>query len=590
MPITTAPLCRKQQDAPQTNLPRPGLAPVASPVPVTASGANPLQSEYQPPTPASLVDSSSSHGGSSTAPSTATSSSPPHPIPSPHVPHRTPRLPLLHQAPPPRDALRSHPNHAASSQGPKRCTVCGRRDCHLISHKLYASRPTPRRPQSPSSHDKRPPLTLTASIGNARVDPFFDLPIGRPDPEMQQHFRDLFTSQGSCMTDPVRIRAFDAGYYPVLMRQALADPALCHTFIAMSATYSCIHGHGFRAPNAKLLSIYGRTFKVLRRQISQARQGKQLDTTIMATINLLMCHGIAFGDKSAMAAHPAALKFLVNACGGISRLNAQPAALTLWADFYVTLYTGEMPVFLEQVRILPDVPLQNPPAAVYGSGFDDLEKRGLISQALLDVCLNTCRVTELLEDRISGNTNLARWEYFNYKRNAMAMRNGMVHSQLFGSGTKAECISISQNLFLFLVLRLMPWNAPLTNLCEQLQSALLASELDDYWGQDVDVLLWVLFMLLAGAEYWDCKQWALELLLCTLSHRYEGERPNWPPEWCEMQHLNLVRFTWSEIYLLDSFKATCRDLVTLSQPPAQVLATQPESHCFANHAVTGSPV
>jgi hypothetical protein len=30
-----------------------------------------------------------------------------------------------------------------------------------------------------------------------------------------------------------------------------------------------------------------------------------------------------------------------------------------------------------------------------------------------------------LEDRVSGNTNPARWEYFNYKRNAEARRGSL---------------------------------------------------------------------------------------------------------------------------------------------------------------------
>jgi hypothetical protein len=81
--------------------------------------------------------------------------------------------------------------------------------------------------------------------------------------------------------------------------------------------------------DAKLLPIYGCTFKVLHRQAGRADHGRQLDTTIMATLNLLLCHGLAFGDISVMVAHPAALKNLVDACSGISNLNAQPAALTL---------------------------------------------------------------------------------------------------------------------------------------------------------------------------------------------------------------------------------------------------------------------
>jgi hypothetical protein len=105
--------------------------------------------------------------------------------------------------------------------------------------------------------------------------------------------------------------------------------------------------------------LYGRTFKVLHRQAGRADQGKQLDTTITATLDLLLCHGLAFGDISVMAAHPALLKNLVDACG-ISNLNAQPAALTLWSGLHVTLYTGKKPVFLEQARVIPDIPLFNP--------------------------------------------------------------------------------------------------------------------------------------------------------------------------------------------------------------------------------------
>lgn len=493
--------------------------------------------------------------------------------------HRKSSLSMLHR----RRGL------ANASQEAKICPACWCRSCQLISHKLHASRLNRKHSQAsftrkgrqsqPRHTDERASQAfLSASIAKAWTDPFFDLPTGNCDPEMKHYFRDFFTTQVSSMTSPARLRAFDVAYCSVMIHPALMDPALCQTVIAMAATYSAIHRRHLRAPDARLLSIYGRAFKLLRQQIDRAGGGKQLDTTIMATLNLLMCYGIAFGNKSSMAAHPATLKNLVNACGGIFNLSAQPAALSLWCDYYVTLYTGQKPVFLEQARVMPDIPLSNPPAAVYGRDLDSLRTGGLISQALLDVCLNTCRLTELLEDRVAGNTNQARWEYFNYKRNTMAMRNGMVHAELFGSGTKAECISLIHNLFLFLVLRLMPWNAPCINLCEQLRSALSASGLHDYWGRDIDVLLWVLFTLLAGAECWDDKNWALELLLRTLSHRYGSEQPKWPRDWCESQRLNLVRFTWSDSYLARSFKTTCRDLEGLSQSSTPLSARQNTPH------------
>ena len=546
---------------------------------VSASDPSEVQSTtsafaYQPPTPTSLIESCSPNSRSSASSSIITPSSSSDPPVLAAILQRSPRSPLLYQRGQQRGPLQKSLDDVVLSLKDRKCPVCRRQGCLLVSHKLYASRPKSRQSNPPSTGDESPWAPFTISIGNAQVDPFFNLPAGHSDPEMQQYLRDLFTTQGSSMTSPVRIRAFDSAYYPILLRQALADPALCYTFVAMSATYSSVHGQCLHAPDARLLSIYGRAFRALRRQIGQTSGAKPSEATIMAAVNLLMCHGIGFGDKQALTAHPRALRNLVDACGGISNLSGQPAALVLWADFYVTLFTGKKPDFLEQAGVMPDVPLSHPPAAVYGGGWHEPRIRGLAPPALLDICHNTCRLIELLEDRVAGNNNPARWEYFLYKRNTMAMRNGVVHSKLYRSGTQAECISLVHNLCMLLVLRLMPWKVPIINLCDQLQFALLASGLHDYWAQDISLLLWVLFMQLAGAEHWDGKQWALQLLLDTLSYYYGSEQRNWPPNWCEMQRLNLMKFTWSELYLTTSFNATCRDLVTMAWLPAPVTAKQ----------------
>jgi len=544
---------------------------------VSASDPNEVQTTtstfaYQPPTSTSLIESCRSDSRSSTSSPIITPSSSSDPPVLAAISQRSPHPPLLYQHGQQRDPLRKSLDDVVLSLKDRKCPVCKRQGCLLVSHKLYASRPKSRQSNPSSADDEPSRASFTISIGNARVDPFFNLPAGHSDPEMQQYLRDFFTAQGSSMTSPVRIRAFDSAYYPIVFRQALTDPALCYTFFAMSATYSSVHGQCLHAPDARLLSIYGRTFQAFRRQIGETCRAKPSEATIMAAVNLLMCHGICFGDKQALTAHPRALRNLVDACGGISNLSGQPAAFVLWTDFYVTLFTGKKPDFLEQAGVMPDVPLSHPPAAVYGGGWHEPRIRGLAPPALLDICHNTCRLIELLEDRVAGNNNPARWEYFLYKRNTMAMRNGIVHSTLYRSGTRAECISLVHNLCIFLILRLMPWETPIINLCDQLQFALLASGLHNYWAQDISLLLWVLFMQLAGAEHWDGKQWALQLLLDTLSYHYGSEQRNWPPNWCEMQRLNLMKFTWSELYLTTSFNATCRDLVTMARLSGPVTA------------------
>jgi hypothetical protein len=575
-----------------------GPSQARRPLPLLPSAvqSTPAELAYEPPTPISLSGTPSPVSGKGGSSCALASSSQSEPSVLAGISHQTHRFPLLNRRRPARGAPPKSYDDVNLSLKDRECPVCLRQGCLLVSHKLYTSQRTSRQSQPAPSAQKESPLSFTVSVGHARIDPFFDLPIGNSDPEMQQHFRDFFTAQCSSMTSPVRIRAFDAAYCPLLIRQALADPALCHSFIAMAATYSAIHGRGLQAPDAKLFSIYDRTFRILRQQVSQTRASRPSDSTIMAAVNLLMCHGLAFGDKSAIAVHPAALKNLVDACGGIANLHGQTAALTLWAAFYVTLNTGKAPVFLEQAAVMPDIPLSNPPPAVYGDILDRLVVRGLISPALSNVCHNTCRLIELLEDRVSGNTNPARWEYFHYKRNTMAMRNGSVHAELSGSGTKAECTSLVLNLFMFLVLRLMPWKAPVTNLCDQLQTALLATDRHDYWGPDIDVLLWVLFTLAASAEHWPGKPWALRLLLNTLSCHYACGPAGWPPNWCQLQWLNLRRFVWSEVYLNESFQETCQELVTMGpSSPAPFVAKEDEedreeelTHS-TRHAVSEAP-
>src|SRR5271154_3908351 len=227
---------------------------------VSASDPDEVQSTtsaftYQPPTPTSLIDSCSPDSRSSVSSSIIAPSSSSDPPLLAAILQRSTRSPLLYQHGQQRDPLQKSLDDVVLSLKDRKCPVCRRQGCLLVSHKLYASRPKSRQ-STPSSTDDEPSrASFTISIGNARVDPFFNLPAGHSDPEMQQYIRDFFTAQGSSVMSPVRVRAFDSAYYPILFRQALADPALCHTFAALSATYSSVHGQCLHAPDARLLSI-----------------------------------------------------------------------------------------------------------------------------------------------------------------------------------------------------------------------------------------------------------------------------------------------------------------------------------------------
>ena len=366
------------------------------------------------------------------------------------------------------------------------------------------------------------------------------------------------------MTNPKRVLAFDTQYCSALVKAALADPALSYSCIAQSAAYSTIHGKGLSEPDIDFLTVYVRATKVLHEQIAKQTSGRCSDATIMAAVNLMMSHGIGFGDRLALVAHWKGIQTLVMACGGIHNISGQVAGLILWLDYWYTLYTNERPLYMDLVMTKPVILLDDPPDRTYGSSFESPEMEEAFSPELLSVCLDSCRLIELLEDKVNNTSSPARWQYFMYKRDTMCIRNAAVHYQQCGQGTKAECLSLTMNLFLLLTLRMVPWRMPLIIVCNQLRTALSCTDLDQHWGEDVDMLAWTLFILQAAAKYWDGAQWGLDLLEATLYFRRGLSTDLWPLDWWEMERQNLHGFAWSMIFLDEQFDQT-RDKLSSCQ-------------------------
>lgn len=366
------------------------------------------------------------------------------------------------------------------------------------------------------------------------------------------------------MTNPKRVLAFDLQYCSALIKAALSDPALSYSCLAQSAAYSTIHGRGLSKPDVGFLSVYVRATQVLQEQIQQQSSGKYSNETIMAAVNLMMSHGIGFGDQLALTAHWQGIRTLVTACGGIHNVAGQVAGLILWLDYWYTLYTNRRPLYVDQVMTRPVIQLDNPPNQIYGSYFEQAEMEEAFAPQLLGICLDSCRLIELLEDKVHDTSTTARWQYFMYKRDSMCTRNAIVHHQQHSRGTEAECISLTMNLFLLLTLRMVPWRMPLIIVCDQLRVALSNTDLANNWSEHVDMLTWILFILQAAAQqsHWDGKKWALYLLGTALQFRRGKAVHLWPLDWWELERENVQTFAWSNVFLDESFRKTLGELAT----------------------------
>ena len=116
-------------------------------------------------------------------------------------------------------------------------------------------------------------------------------------------------------------------------------------------------------------------------------------------------------------------------------------------------------------------------------------------------------------------------------------------------------------MILLLTLRMVPWKSPANELSDQLKTALIASgATTSFWRLDIDILLWILFILSAAGDHWDDRPWAIDLLQQTLEAKYGPLQVDWPTNWEEQETFNLKRFAWSDILLGPSFQNTCHEL------------------------------
>jgi len=447
---------------------------------------------------------------------------------------------------------------------PKPCSVCWSKNCQLKSHREYIIQQKIQQQKVKALGEQGrtiSPLSkvFVSPIGNGRLDPFTALPVEGLSKEALDLFHSFFTDQASQLDVVPKRLAFDSTYMPLLLKQAYSDSATCHSCLAMAATYAAVHGRDLRSPDEKLSRVYEAALRALRGQLIQ-ENGKPRTSTVMAAVNLIMAQAIGMCDKEALSAHRIGIESFVRAWGGIHNLEPQLVALIIWTDYWATLFTGLPPLYK---HLLSDIEInfERPPAQICGHAFDEPRMRAIISPMLLENCQITCRLVELMEDKVNKTSTPARWQYWTYKRDCMAIRNAVVHSDLFGSGTKAECLGLTMNMVLILVLRMVPWKSPANELCDQMKTALLVSGAQSsFWNLDIDILLYILFIFAAAGKYWDDRSWALGLLQQTLEAKYGPLRADWPTNWEEQEMFNLGRFAWSRVLLGSAFRNTCAEV------------------------------
>ena len=476
--------------------------------------------------------------------------------------------------------------------GSSECLVCGVPLCNLVTHRLATLEllrrvsKTARKLQSDNSTStsfedvivstliaRTSPLPRTSGATRYSIDTFHSFPVKGVHKSTMRQFHDFFSVQGGSLLETDRQLMFDKSFYPFLFPQAMRNPALCMSIVAMASTFIAIHHRKVKAPDEEVLTTYGQCFDTLRKQIDLEGTTGLSESTIMAAVNLVMCCGIGFGD------HEAALTHWNGVLALLDRANSAilPGRFLAFRDsmeYWLVLTAGLPPRQVEwPVRVLHELP----PLEVYGKGFPRLFETQMMwcipAAKLQTVCLNTCRATECLEDCVTDSANLSVTSpstYFEYLRGIVQRQNIQAYSELANTDTVAECVSVTLNIFFLLVLRMTPWRAPIEHLCAQLRASLQASrlELEDDGNTPEsetndndpettrDVYLWMLIVYACALQFCHSefgKEWAASSIRRVCRQDVDTFGDMW--EQTTLQRMRL--FCWSDRFLLKHFKGVC---------------------------------
>lgn len=497
------------------------------------------------------------------------------------------------------------------------CLICHSKTCQLITHRLLTldllrrlSKSNKETEQSRRTRSRNEGV-LSRAVDSRRVfqvptvhrpvtptdhiDPFTPFPVRGVTKNTVHLFHEFFNGQGRSLLQFQRELSFDSGHYPYLFTQAFQSSALAMSFVAMAATFRAIQSQDLTLPTHEILAIHAQAFEELRKRIEAERPGEISEGTIMAAINLCMCCGIGFCDTEAALLHWQGVLALL----GKPRSGIYSGAILTFVnhmEHWLVLIAGYKPRVEKWTNPISQ---ERPPPRKYGSRLESLFATSVLqdlslSPKILDLCINTCKATEVLEAHSAKhlfNQNTPTSTYYNYLRNVITDQGAIIHSKLHGTDTFAECIGLTASLYFILVLRRTPWRAPVRLLCSELRRVLSKSKPveeanddsddedddeddddsdDEDEDEEINRALKEDYLLRKDAYNWM-------LIICACAANFCQDQPSieWTKENLEEVRLayfkehgygwktSLVRdlngFIWSDVFLAGHLQTVCTD-------------------------------
>ena len=334
----------------------------------------------------------------------------------------------------------------------------------------------------------------------------------------------------------------------------MQDPALCLSVLSYAAAGQRMR-RGEKPSDVITFSLMGEAMQTLRERLNP--QTKVSDASILAATYLWAVNSF-IGDAVAMNSHAKSVFALVEARGGLAKLglNGAIARSIRWVDVTNALVCYQECHFRDTMAI---VPIRWSIESKYGAFFETHRSTEILSPDVLKVCRELRQTTEAVEmaeiDGISGPQHLTIMSRL-MATGAQLVSLGV---QMRETDSMNECVVYAALVFQAVVFHsARDQRTMLVIEADRLSNALRKTGGPRTWTNDMDMLVWTLFISQIVPHDYDDRDWCMDLLFRALSPRYDDAR--WPSERQEEIEDMLVQFIWSRSRLSRTLARICTTL------------------------------
>lgn len=331
------------------------------------------------------------------------------------------------------------------------------------------------------------------------------------------------------------------------------DSALCLAILAASAA-SLPQRTGRAAENVTVLTLFHKALYKLRERLSS---GQVSDATVAAATFLWAINSL-LNDPDSMRLHGKSVHALVSRRGGLANLglNGAVAQLVMMIDNLNAIVFGEKTVYPYTVETPP---LECEPATVCGAYFTSPRGQQSIDPALSKLCLESVGIANLLERMITTRSTTPEYFHAIWKLSTVGFDTTNIYVRFKGTGSMDECVCLAMQLA-GIVLYYQPREQQMmvTRQATRLIRALHKQEIPGYWVTEMELLVWILFVVAMIPLEFEGKEWAMDLLCQGLCSKLGAEE--WPDDWEDTVHRVVLNFIWCDARLAPVFATICRSI------------------------------